>query len=128
MLAQAQKAAYEYTGLQSVLGIAGQYAQFAKIAPRFSRVLDWLKVDELFKKTVESLGVPKEVIRTKEEYAEAQAGIDEMEKEQAAEQAAVLNRQALMQNAQNLNTRVQPGSMLEGLLSPKQTPPKQGAF
>jgi hypothetical protein len=128
VLAQAQKAAYEYTGLQSVLGIANQYAQFAKIDPRFARVLDWLKVDSLFKKTVESLGVPKEVIRTESEYAEVQAGIDEREKAQAAETAAAQNQQAVMQNAQNLNRRVQPGSMLEGLLSPKQTPPKQGAF
>jgi hypothetical protein len=128
VLAQAQKAAYEYAGLQNVLGIASQYAQFAKVDPRFARVLDWLKVDALFKKTVESLGVPKEVIRTSEEYAEVQAGIDEQEKAQAAEQAEAANRQALMQNAQNLNQRVQSGSMLEGLLSPRQKPPKQGAF
>jgi hypothetical protein len=128
VLAQAQKAAYEYTGLQSVLGIASQYAQFAKIDPRFARVLDWLKVDAMFKKTVESLGVPKEVIRTDEEYAEVQAGIDEREKAREAEQAEAVNRQALMQNAQNLNQRVQAGSMLEGLLSPSRKPPKQGAF
>jgi hypothetical protein len=128
VLAQAQKAAYEYSGLQSVLGIANQYAMFAKIDPRFARVLDWIKVDAMFKKTVESLGVPKEVIRTEEEYAEMQAGIDEREKAQAAEQAEAMNSQALMQNAQNLNQRVQPGSMLEGLLSPKQKPPKHGKF
>jgi hypothetical protein len=128
VLAQAQKAAYEYTGLQSVLGIAERYGQFAKTDPRFGRVLDWIKVDELFKKTVESMGVPKEVIRTAEEYAQAQAGIDEREKARAAEQAQAANQQAIMQNAQNLNTRVQPGSMLEGLLTPKRTPPKQGAF
>jgi hypothetical protein len=95
---------------------------------RFGRVLDWIKADELFKKTVESLGVPKEVIRTAEEYAEVQAGLDKQKEAQEARTAAAVNKQALMQNAQNLNTRVQPGSMLEGLLSPKSTPPKQGAF
>ncbi|GMO28553.1 MAG: hypothetical protein Ta2B_09290 [Termitinemataceae bacterium] len=118
VLAQAQKMAYEYSNIQAALGIAGQYNEFGKVDPRFSRVINWIKEDKLFKMTLDSLGISPEVLRTEEEYNKLMAGIDEKEAAQAAQQAAAQENQALLQNFKNLGKKPEQGSPAENWLSP----------
>jgi hypothetical protein len=113
VLAQAQKAAYEYTGVMDVLAVAGQFAQFGKIDPEFSKAVNWLNPETVFRKAVESRGAPKEVMRTREEYDSFMAGLNGREEAAAAQAAEAQANQAILQNAQNLNDRVAPGSLLE---------------
>jgi hypothetical protein len=116
VLAQAQKAAYEYAGIMDVPGIAGQFVQFAKIDPRFSRIVNWLDTEELFKRAVESRGAPASILRVKDEYDEIIGREEARETEAKAAEQDALRQQAILQNAQNLNQRVAPKSMLESAL------------
>ena len=61
--AQARKAAYEYAGIMDVPGIAGQFVQFSKADPRFSRLVNRLDAEELFKRAVGSRGAPASILR-----------------------------------------------------------------
>jgi hypothetical protein len=113
VLAQAQKAAYEYTGVMDVLAVAGQFAQFGKVDPEFGKVINWIKPETVFRKAIESRGAPADVLRTREEYDNFMAGINAQEEAQAAQAAQAQANQAVLQNAQNLNDKVKPGSLLE---------------
>jgi hypothetical protein len=112
VLAQAQKAAYEYSGIMDVLEVSAQFAQFGKIDPEFSKVINWIKPEVVFKKAIESRGAPSETLRTSEEYNEIMKAIGEREAAAQAREAAALENQAVLQNAQNLNERVKPDSLL----------------
>jgi hypothetical protein len=113
VLAQAQKAAYEYTGVMDVLAVAGQFAEFGKVDPAFLRAVNWLKPDTVFKKAIESRGAPADVLRTREEYDNVMAALNKKEAEAQAAAAEAQANQAVLQNAQNLNEKVNPGSLLE---------------
>jgi hypothetical protein len=115
VLAQAQKAAYEYTGITDVLQVAQAFAQFGKVDPEWGKAVNWLKPDTVFKKAIESRGAPADVLRTQEEYDALMAAMKKREDETAAAQGQALQNQAVLQNAQNLNERVKPDSMLAGL-------------
>ena len=116
VLAQAQKAAYEYAGIMDVLGIAGQFVQFSKADPRFSRLVNWLDAEELFKRAIESRGAPASILRVKDEYDEIIGREEARESAAKAAEQEALRQQAILQNAQNLNQRVAPKSMLENAL------------
>jgi hypothetical protein len=119
VLAQAQKAAYEYTGVIDVLAVAEQFAQFGKVDPEFSKAVNWLKPETVFKKAIESRGAPADVLRTREEYDNFTAALNEKEAASAAMAAEAQQNQAVLQNAQNLNERVSPGSLLERVTAPR---------
>jgi hypothetical protein len=116
VLAQAQKAAYEYAGIEDVLSIASEFMGFAKADPNWGKAVNWLNPETVFKKAIESRGAPAGLLRTREEYARFIAGIEEKEEAMAARQAQAAESQALLQNAKNLNQPVQPDSMLSGML------------
>jgi hypothetical protein len=118
VLAQAQKAAYEYTGLTDVMSIAAGFNEFGKVNPQWSKAVNWLKPDVMFKKTLESRGVSTEVLRTEEEYNKFMAGIDEQEERLAAQQAQAMTNQAAMQNFKSLNQKVTHNSPAAQLFPP----------
>jgi hypothetical protein len=116
VLAQAQKAAYEYTGLMDVLSIGQSFVQMSKVDPEYGRAALWINPEAVFKKAVESRGAPAEVLRTKEEYEKIVGAINDRDNLSARTEADELKRQAVLQNAQNLNEPVNPNSMLAGML------------
>jgi hypothetical protein len=118
VLAQAQKQEYEFAGYQDVMAVAGQFAEFGKAQPEFAKYVGYIKPDILFKRLLESRGVPSEILRTEEEYNKFIAGIDEKEEAAAAAEAQAASNQALLQNAKNLNQRAVPGSLLEKMGGP----------
>jgi hypothetical protein len=102
VLAQSQKAAYEYAGIMDVMQVANQFAQFGKIDPEWMKAVNWVKPDVVFKKAIESRGAPAETLRTREEY-EALIGGQEKKQAGIAQAAAQAQQdQAVLQNAQNL--------------------------
>lgn len=117
VLAQAQKAAYEFGGIMDVLGIASQFAQFGESMPEFARAVHWLKPDMVFRKSIESRSAPADIMRNEEEYQEV---IAKMEQEQAAamqqaQQAQI--QQAVIQNSGKLGEPVKPNSPLAQMTS-----------
>jgi hypothetical protein len=92
------------------MSIAAGFNEFGKVDPQWSKAVNWLKPDVVFKKTLESRGVSTEVLRTQEEYDKFNAGIDEQEERLAAQQAQAMTNQAAMQNFKNLNQKLTPNS------------------
>ena len=116
VLAQAQKAAYEFMGVTDVLDISARFAQLAEAVPEYGEALSWIKPDVVYKKAIESRGAPMELLRTQEEHDALTREKQQREMAMMQMQAAAQQNQAILQNAQNLNTRVEPNSMLQGIL------------
>jgi hypothetical protein len=112
VLAQAQKAAYEFGGIMDVLAIANQFAQFGRIVPEFGKAVLWLRPDVVFKKSIEARSAPADIMRNEEEYAEAVGQSDQAQAQalQAERQAQL--EQAVLQNSGKLNEPLKPDSPL----------------
>jgi hypothetical protein len=112
ILAQAQKAAYEFGGIADVLAVAGQFAQFGQTMPEFAKAVYWLRPDVVFKKTIESRSAPADIMRNEEEYEEMIAQVDQnqAQAQQQAQQAQL--QQAVLQNSGKLNEPLMPDSPL----------------
>jgi hypothetical protein len=118
VLAQAQKAAYEFGGIMDVLAIATQFAQFGQAMPEFAKSIHWLRPDIVFKKAIESRSAPADIMRTEDEYESVVAQADQSQAQamQQAHQAQL--QQAIIQNSGKLNEPVKPNSPLAQFTSP----------
>jgi hypothetical protein len=116
VLANAQKAAYEMSGITDVFSLAGQMAQFGKTDEEWLKALYWIKPDVLLRKAIESRGAPMELIRTQEEYDAVVGAIEQKQAAAQQAQAQATETQALIQNAKNLSEPVNPESPLAALL------------
>ena len=117
VLAQAQKAAYEFSGIMDVLTIASQFAQFGQTMPEFAEAVYWLRPDMVFKKAIESRSAPADIMREEEEYQQVVMKSEQRQAAamQQAQQAQM--QQAILQNSGKLNEPVKPDSPLAKMTS-----------
>ena len=116
VLAQAQKAAYEYAGIMDVMQVATAFAEFGKLDPRWAKVINWINPETVFKKAIESRGAPADALRTKDEYEQIVGRMEEQDAAAMEAQTQAQQRQAVLQNAKGLNDPVRPGSILGNIM------------
>jgi hypothetical protein len=106
VLAQAQKKAYQTSGIMQGLQVMAALANMAQAVPGIQESFDWVNVPEILKNGFRTAGVSELTIREEDEVMAIQQARAQAQAAAAQQQRDMLQQQELMKNYKNLNEPV----------------------